>query len=162
MIDGRSQAAPKGASADLPREHSSSELRPNCRVLVVEGDPKLLTFYRKAFERLGCSTEGFNGVEKALADLQNWSPDIAFVDIGLGGAACRLDLCRTLSRNSTDGCYIVGQCDIAGLDTLRYASSIGVHMFLRKPSSLRDVEWAVSQAQKWRTNRSNAQIGRYA
>ena len=48
--------------------------------------------------------------------------------------------------------YIVMASGLGDLDTLRYASEFGVHMFLRKPFRAGDIEAAVDQAKARRAN----------
>lgn len=122
------------------------------RVVVVEDDPKMVNLYRRALERHACTVVAFDSAEDAMPAIQVSFPDVAFVDIGLQGAMSGLDLCRILSKDASVKPFVVMASGLADLDTLRYASECGVHMFLRKPFGVDEIAMAIGQARRARAS----------
>lgn len=69
------------------------------RVLVVEDDPLNRIVYELVFADQGHELRMVTSVEEAMAVVNDWVPDVAFLDIHLGGES-GLDLARRLRSHS--------------------------------------------------------------
>jgi DNA-binding response OmpR family regulator len=124
----------------MPTEHPSERRRSRPTILLVEDDPKIVSFLEKGFRREGFRMEWVSTGTEALARLEQKGIDVQVLDLGLPDID-GLEVLREMRRRGIEIPVIV----VTGRTDPRdraVALSQGVRAYLTKP-----FPWAVLLAE---------------
>lgn len=123
-----------------------AELAPAAQLLIVEDDAAFARTLARSFERRGYRVRTATGLEQLHAQLQDFSPSHAVVDLKLAGEASGLACVQALHAHDED-MLIVVLTGFASIATAVEAIKLGACHYLAKPSNTDDIEAAFGRAE---------------
>jgi two-component system response regulator RegA len=139
VTDQKNMPDPKNMSDELAKLDSPT-------LLIIEDDAAFARTLARSFERRGYQVLTANGLEKALALLQDHNPDYAVVDLKLDGEASGLVCVQALHKHDAE-MIIVVLTGYASIATAVEAVKLGACHYLAKPSNTDDIEAAFNNAE---------------
>ncbi len=131
------------AADPAPRDATEA---PGPRLLIVEDDAAFARTLARSFERRGYAVRVANGLEPLRAQLQDFAPTHAVVDLKLAGEASGLACVQALHAHDK-AMLIVVLTGFASIATAVEAIKLGACHYLAKPSNTDDIEQAFGRAE---------------
>jgi two-component system response regulator RegA len=116
------------------------------RLLIVEDDAAFARTLARSFERRGYAVRVADGLEPLLAQLEDYAPTHAVVDLKLAGEASGLACVQALHQRDA-AMLIVVLTGFASIATAVEAIKLGACHYLAKPSNTDDIEAAFGRAE---------------
>lgn len=108
------------------------------KILIVEDDPLIKDLYRMALDEAGYEVETAESSEETYQKLENFHPDVIFLDVMLPGTS-GLEILKELRTNEARGCKdasIVILTNLAQRSVADFAMENGADGFIIKADML--------------------------
>ena len=127
------------------------------KILVVEDEPNLLTFYREALEQAGYRTAGVREGEKALSLFATFRPDLLILDLWLDGDVDGLEVLAALRYHSDTRVMILSAQNAEA--SIVKGLNLGADNYLVKPVSREQLVARVRAQLRRQPNGVLAEVG---